>query len=95
MTTMYKHVIIYMTKLTIPLQEIKKTKDIREKTQTNAGECTDKIDNISATKSFRELKLVSNDCYDHILYIINTKCTSKNLIPTTDTDVYTDNSKRA
>ena len=75
MTIKYKHVIIYMTKLTIPLQEIKKTYDIREKTQTNAGECINKFDNISATKSCRELKLVSNDCYDHILYMIDTKST--------------------
>ena len=31
-------------------------------------EYTNKIANLSVTKSSREKKLVSNDCYDNILY---------------------------
>ena len=87
-----------MTKLTIPLHKFKKTKDIREKkTQTHAGEYINEIGNMPATKSYRELKLVSYDCYDHILYTVDKKYL-KELYPhqnTTDTDVYTDNCKRA
>ena len=96
MTIIDNHIIIHMTKLTISMQNLRKLKIYeKKKTQTNAGDYTNKIGNISATKSCRELKLVSND---HFLSTIDKKKYLRELYPhqnTTDTDVYTDRCKRA
>ena len=49
------------------VQILMRTSNIREKSQNNGGGIP--IENVysSATKSLREQKLVSNDCYDNIL----------------------------
>ena len=46
--------------------------NIREKSQKMDGYTYGNV-YISATKSHREQKLVSNDCYDNILYPYNKK----------------------
>ena len=67
MTIFYSHILRYINKLnSLLLQYLRKLK-IKEKNHWNSIGYTNKIENILVTKSSRELKLVSNDCYNNVL----------------------------
>ena len=67
MTIFYYHVLRYINKLkSLLLQYLRKLK-ILEKNHWNSKGYTNKIEHILVTKSCRELKLVSNDCYNNVL----------------------------
>ena len=68
MTVFYNLVIRFTNKLTFLLLIYLRNLRYKRKMTGKGRGYTNKIANISVTKSSREKKLVSNDCYDNILY---------------------------
>ena len=67
MTIFYNHVIWYINKLTSLFLIFKENLRYRRKNAGKRRGYTNKIANILVIKSSRELKSVSNDCYNNIL----------------------------
>ena len=68
MTVFYNLVIRFTNKLTFLLLKYLRNLRYKRKMTGKGRGYTNKIANISVTKSSTEKKLVSNDCYDNILY---------------------------
>ena len=73
MIIFYNHVIRYINKLTFLLLKyfLKENISYSRKIAAKGRRYANKIANISVTSIFRELKLVSNDCYENILQSCN------------------------
>ena len=67
MTVLCNLVIRYINKLSFLLLKYLRNLRYKRKITGKGRGYTNKIANISETKSSRETKLVSNDCYDNIL----------------------------